>query len=166
VVDEPVSAFVVLEALNSSAQVSFDAPIRGELVVTRPGDLIEVHGELATEVTVPCCRCLTPVGEQLKVSVSLCYTQQADEGAEFEEEVEIEAAELGLVPFTGDEIELRGDLEQEIIMALPQHPLCDEGCKGLCPVCGANLNLAVCDCEPAVFHAGLAELKKFKIRKS
>ena len=40
-----------------------------------------------------------------------------------------------------------GDLVREaVILALPLKPLCSGDCKGLCPVCGADLNRSQCDC--------------------
>jgi uncharacterized protein len=34
------------------------------------------------------------------------------------------------------------------MLALPSRRLCREECKGLCPVCGADLNAGECACEP------------------
>jgi uncharacterized protein len=48
----------------------------------------------------------------------------------------------------GTTVDLTGDLREDILMALPQRCLCSEECLGLCPMCGQNLNIAECDCEP------------------
>jgi len=37
--------------------------------------------------------------------------------------------------------------------------LCSEDCKGLCPRCGADLNMTKCSCEPDVTDERLAVLK-------
>jgi uncharacterized metal-binding protein YceD (DUF177 family) len=37
-------------------------------------------------------------------------------------------------------------LREYLILATPQHPLCQESCAGLCQVCGVNLNEGVCGC--------------------
>lgn len=39
---------------------------------------------------------------------------------------------------------------QEIQLFLPQKMLCKDGCKGLCPKCGKNLNFGKCDCKKDV----------------
>lgn len=59
-------------------------------------------------------------------------------------------------------LDLREGLRQYILMSEPAKPLCREACLGLCPVCGADLNLGPCNC-----HSGgderwnvLAGLKK------
>lgn len=36
---------------------------------------------------------------------------------------------------------------EALVLALPFQPLCDEGCKGLCPQCGADLNREACACQ-------------------
>ena len=39
---------------------------------------------------------------------------------------------------------------QEIQLFLPHKMLCSDDCKGLCQVCGKNLNYGECDCKKAV----------------
>jgi len=33
-----------------------------------------------------------------------------------------------------------------VILSIPLKPVCDEQCKGLCPVCGENKNERDCGC--------------------
>ena len=155
-----------LQELIERGDVTFNEAITGTIVATRSEQGIEVSGHLATTITSSCSRCLSPVTSSLEVPVALCYADRDNiEEIPVVEEVEIHSEELGLIPFSGTEIDLQPDLAQEIIMALPQQPLCQEACLGLCPVCGYNLNQGGCDCEPPIFHAGLATLKKFKVKQ-
>ena len=48
----------------------------------------------------------------------------------------------------GTTVDLTDDLREDILVALPQHFLCTEECRGLCPTCGQNLNHGSCDCPP------------------
>lgn len=165
-IDEQAADFPVLHELVEQGTVVFNDRIHGVLEAAWASDIIEVTGRLTTTVTSPCGRCLMPVVDPLNIPVMLCYAGRDDDGdLAVKEEVELDSEELGLIPFAGSEIDLRPDLEQEIIMALPQQPLCKEACKGLCPVCGCNLNQDRCDCAPPVFHAGLAALKNFEVKK-
>ena len=165
VINEQATGSPALQDLIEQGTVTFKKSINGTLEVTRAGRTIEVAGHLTTTITSPCGRCLAPVVGQLEVSVALCYADcDSVEETPFAEEIEIQSEEISLIPFSGDEIDLQSDLAQEIIMALPQQPLCRETCSGLCPVCGHNLNQGSCDCEPPIFHAGLATLKKFKVK--
>ena len=45
------------------------------------------------------------------------------------------------------QLDLTALLETETSLALPMKPLCREGCRGLCPVCGGNRNITACACE-------------------
>jgi uncharacterized protein len=44
-------------------------------------------------------------------------------------------------------IDLGEEIRQEIIMANPARVLCSKDCKGICPKCGANLNIEQCKCK-------------------
>jgi uncharacterized protein len=44
-------------------------------------------------------------------------------------------------------IDLGEEIRQEIIMANPAKVLCSKDCKGICPECGANLNVEKCKCK-------------------
>ena len=38
-------------------------------------------------------------------------------------------------------------MREQVLLSLPSRTLCKEDCKGLCPRCGQNLNLAPCNCN-------------------
>ena len=42
-------------------------------------------------------------------------------------------------------IDLSGPATDELALAIPAAPLCRQGCKGLCPICGTDLNSDPCD---------------------
>lgn len=43
-------------------------------------------------------------------------------------------------------VDLTESAREGIILTLPSYPVCDEGCKGICPHCGHNLNEGPCGC--------------------
>lgn len=45
-------------------------------------------------------------------------------------------------------IDITDFVRQEIILHFPPIPVCSKSCKGLCPLCGADLNDNPCDCKP------------------
>ena len=53
----------------------------------------------------------------------------------------------------------RLDELEQFLLALPMKPLCSEGCKGLCTICGTNLNRGACDCKREWEDPRLAALK-------
>jgi len=164
-VEEPPEAFPVLRDLAGQGVLALRGSILAELVAMQANDLVEVEGTLSCVVVLPCSRCLQPVARQLEVQVALSFTREPIGTITEGEEVELTEEAIGLIPFAGEAIDLREPLEQELLMALPQHPLCAEDCAGLCLVCGADLNRQRCACTPPVFHGGLAALKDFKVAK-
>ena len=61
---------------------------------------------------------------------------------------------LRLVPDAGELV------REDIILSLPYRFLCREDCKGLCPVCGKNLNTGSCGCRSGKVDPRLEILKK------
>lgn len=45
-------------------------------------------------------------------------------------------------------IDIDKPLIDNLIFYLPTRLLCKPNCKGLCPICGKNLNVAKCSCQP------------------
>jgi uncharacterized protein len=44
-------------------------------------------------------------------------------------------------------------------------PLCDEGCRGLCPGCGGNRNRGECDCPEGSRESPFDCLKDFVVKE-
>jgi uncharacterized protein len=61
-------------------------------------------------------------------------------------EVELTCEEMNLYYFEGDELDLEPYVYEEVMLAIPIKALCDEACKGICPVCGRNQNTEACKC--------------------
>jgi uncharacterized protein len=163
-VNEAASGFPALCELLSQGEIEVAGTIEGSVRVFRAARIVEADGSLSAKLVSPCGRCLAPVVTPLTVDFSLSYTENGEAAAKDDaEEVELTEDDLGLIPFDGQEIDLRSDLDQELVMALPQQLLCSDKCKGLCHQCGVNLNKDKCSCEPPVFHPGLAALKNIKI---
>jgi uncharacterized protein len=55
---------------------------------------------------------------------------------------------------------------EEFVLALPVVPLCSEDCKGLCPACGANLNVENCFCRRDEGDPRFSVLRGVVLRKS
>ncbi len=61
------------------------------------------------------------------------------------------------------EIDLSESVRQYSLLALPMKTLCWEGCAGLCPSCGRNLNLGPCGCPWMALDPRLAPLAKLAV---
>jgi uncharacterized protein len=61
-----------------------------------------------------------------------------------------------------DKIDLRKDVYEYAELSIPMKNLCSDDCKGLCPQCGANLNIEQCNCKPEIDTDIWAPLNKLK----
>jgi uncharacterized protein len=163
--DEAVEKFPQLAEMSGAGECVFTTPLHVSLRAMRVGEMVEVEGTVAAVVRLACSRCLQEFETPLDARFALTFAREVPRVTEEEgdEEVELEAEDLGLVLFTGDEIDLSDSIQEQVIMALPMRPLCREECRGLCPQCGADLNQVSCGCERPVSLGKFAALKDFKV---
>jgi uncharacterized protein len=55
--------------------------------------------------------------------------------------------ESDVYEYENNELDLYPYLRETMILELPVKPLCNEDCKGLCPICGKNKNENDCGHE-------------------
>ena len=58
-------------------------------------------------------------------------------------------------------LELDDIVISDILLSLPQKNLCKDDCKGLCQICGKNLNEGDCFCDKREIDPRLEMLKQF-----
>ncbi|MGN0490127.1 YceD family protein [Ruminococcus sp.] len=58
-------------------------------------------------------------------------------------------------------LELDDIVISDILLSLPQKNLCKDDCKGLCQICGKNLNEGDCSCDKREIDPRLEMLKQF-----
>lgn len=119
--------------------------LRGRLKFTRTGEGLLVTGQLHTEVKVDCVRCLEPalVPIDFEVEEELIPSVDVATGAR----LPTAGQDQALVIDDQHVIDLRELIRQDILLALPPHPLCRPDCHGLCVQCGQNLNESPCGCQ-------------------
>ncbi len=132
--------------------------VQGEVRLMRTDRGILVKGILDTEVELTCSRCLSLFHCPLTLNIEEEYFPTTDvvSGASLPL-----PDELGC--FTIDEhhiLDLTEAIRQCALLAIPMKPLCREGCAGLCPDCGHNLNQGACNCPPQGADSRWSELNK------
>ncbi|MFZ0613929.1 MAG: DUF177 domain-containing protein [Desulfobacterales bacterium] len=164
---EDAESFPSLAELCRSQECDFTIPLTIELHIRRIGDLFAANGRFATRVRQSCGRCLADFEAPLAADFFLTFTRQPAETPELSRrtEIELDPEELGQIFFQGDEIDLGAAVQEEVLMALPMTPQCRPDCKGLCPQCGADLNLGDCGCDRKGVNPKFAVLQGLKIVK-
>jgi uncharacterized protein len=138
---------------------------------------ILLSGRANAELTCPCGRCLTAMTVRVPIDFRLTLVP-ADEYARLEQRHQehgerhdrgearaggsFDAKDADEETYTGKVIDLEPILREQMLLALPGYPVCREGCRGLCPVCGANLNDRDCGCDRHVPDPRWAGLKNVK----
>jgi len=59
---------------------------------------------------------------------------------------DVDDPEITYIPVGTTDLDISNDLRDFLILAIPEKRLCREDCRGLCPHCGADLNLKECTC--------------------
>lgn len=131
-------------------------PVTGTVRLNRTNRGILAEAHLATAVQLECSRCVEPFILPVRLHFREEYIPSID-------------VSTGLpVPSPADETAFRIDeshildlteaIRQYALIEMPLQPLCSVTCRGLCPECGQNLNLAACRCAPRPVDARLEKL--------
>jgi uncharacterized protein len=137
------------------------APVHLVMDVRKQGDVFQATGRVDGTLRLECGRCLDPFDVPVGASFELRYVPGAENTGEGEREVGDD--DLTTAFYHDQKIDLEELIREQFLLALPMKPLCDEACKGLCPICGANLNTNPCDCKPSWVDPrlkGLSDLLK------
>ena len=112
--------------LDGDPFVEVAGDVRYELHTQCVSDELVVRGTLSVDLGLRCARC----SEKFSTTVS-------DSGF------------LRAYPVSKDtdSVDITADMREDLLLHIPDFPVCSEGCKGLCAQCGANLNKGSCSCE-------------------
>ncbi len=92
-----------------------------------------------------CCRCLKPIKEHISGDIAVLY-ERTDRVIPETEDLTA-ADDIEVLDYHTKAIDLSHRIEEVIQLSIPLKPMCSEDCKGLCLICGINLNENTCDCE-------------------
>lgn len=125
-------------------------PVTGELSLVGTGPTVSLTGRVRTVVRQTCGACVQPFSERLECTIheefgAAGWTPASQAGAA---RAGVALGEEDFVVPVGpdDSIDLTEIVRQHLLLALPIAPRCREGCRGLCPSCGADLNAGPCGC--------------------
>ena len=136
------------------------APVRLDFDVHKDKDRFRLEGTVGTELELLCSRCLDPFRLPVEAPFDLRYHPAAEMSLDEDREVPDEDLETSY--YRDDQIDLNELLREQFYLALPMKPLCRDGCRGLCPQCGTNLNAGDCQCPPGWQDPRLAPLRALK----
>ena len=127
----------------------FETPVKVQGTVTASADVVMLRAEIVFTFAGECDRCLRRFERNYRLPLERILVDQLhdDENDEF---ILLQQYQLQL-----DELVLA-----EMMLELPYKSLCREDCRGLCPLCGKDLNDGLCGCQPETGDPRLQVLKQ------
>lgn len=157
-VDEPLE----IDEIIQPGDLDYTADLRqtGPLPVKGAADLLIERRDEGSHVNdirlraayhgdfeILCARCVEPVPLALAGEFDLLFRPEEADAIAGEHAITPDETEIGYYQESG--LSLEDVVREQVLLSLPGRTLCKEDCKGLCPRCGQNLNLATCSCDAA-----------------
>jgi uncharacterized protein len=131
------------DTLNLQADgAAFQNPVKVELTITKNQSQLICRGRIEAPVVLECSRCLKEYPQSLLPDIAFVVDLGGTPNHEKSEEEGYFLADPASAHFVIDEL-----VREAVLLSLPLKPLCSEGCLGLCPVCGTDLNRSRCGCK-------------------
>jgi DUF177 domain-containing protein len=128
--------------------------------VVPSGKGAELSARIEATVLLQCGRCLEIFPWTVRADVDLDVVRKETDG-ESSQDVAVEEADTVLIAPQGH-IGLEELATEQLYLNLPLKPICGLDCRGLCPRCGANRNVAPCGCKSEDLDPRLAPLLPFR----
>jgi uncharacterized protein len=135
--------------------------VEAVLKLMRQPGLVQAQGKFAAGMELVCSRCLEPFNQTVSGELNWVFMPAP---AETTDEVELADEDMDVSFYTEGELDLGSALRDELSLALPMAPLCNEDCPGLCPGCGKPAIDGSCTCEPQVSDPRWSKLAQLKIQ--
>ena len=137
--------FIIHEDVGSDFEFPFDFEkikvgddlelrnFNGLVKIGRTPQGLLVAGKLRGETTLDCVRCLKSFNHPLGWDMTELYA--------FNDK---SISDSGLIIPEDAQIDLEPLMREYALLEVPINPICRPDCKGLCPVCGQDLNIKDC----------------------
>lgn len=136
----------------AGSKIRLCAPVKLDFLYSFDGEGIDLKGVLSSEAVMNCTKC----NEEFTKPFSVVFEER------YLKVPEKEADELDCYPYSGEKLQLDKMVSDLILLNAPLYGLCKPDCKGLCPVCGTNLNTSQCSCTAEDDSSPFAALKGLK----
>ena len=123
------------------------------LVIENTGKrVLRLSGRVSLTVIIPCARCL----EDVRTPLDLDFEIEVDMKQSEEERLEaLDESDF----INGYNLDVDKLVYGEALLNWPSRVLCKEDCKGLCKVCGQNLNRMTCSCDSTELDPRMAKIR-------
>lgn len=135
-----------------------------DLILTSESGELWAEGSFAAEGEGPCDRCSEPVAVRFgKAFRTLLLPKGKGPAGAGHSELREEDLDVGY--YDGKGLEVNDVFWEQVALELPVKVVCSEGCRGICPSCGANRNRESCSCSEGASKSPFDVLKNLKGKK-
>lgn len=134
---------------------------RVTLSLKKSGRSVVMSGRFSGILGFECARCAEPSKKELQHEFARVFFPAGDHDLLLDMVIDVDGPDFEGSEYRGHALDIEPVLIDEFVMMLPMYPVCSPDCKGLCPVCGHNLNLGECGCNR---EEGLHSSLKVKLK--
>ncbi|AEX86028.1 hypothetical protein XO10_08075 [Marinitoga sp. 1135] len=113
-------------------------PIKIQFDITKTSQGYILKGNLKTTVKLVCSRCLKEYEQDINGEIEAYYIDDRLQDI-FTKNEKLETLD-NIIFYSDMKVDITDRIIEAIMMEIPEKPLCKEDCKGLCPICGIDLN--------------------------
>jgi uncharacterized protein len=129
------------------------------MVYYRSGREIFFQGRFGGTIEGFCGRCLRSYSFPIEKDFDFVLTSESFAS----KRGELNQDEMGLSFCAAEEINISPFIREQVLLALPMRPLCEDDCRGLCAGCGVNLNEEPCLCSSSPDDPRMALFRALKL---
>jgi uncharacterized protein len=107
--------------------------------------VLHIKGRVQADPELECSRCLKVFSYHIDTELNITLAPEKTLGTTPEHE--LDRSELDVEFYQGDKIEPLDLVKEQLLISVPMVPLHLPDCKGLCAVCGTDLNETDCGCK-------------------
>ncbi|HEY6073035.1 MAG TPA: DUF177 domain-containing protein [Anaerolineales bacterium] len=133
-------------------QIDEDLDLRdflGKALISRTPQGLLVQGDFSAVTDLECVRCLTDFSQPIQWNFTELYAFNKRS-----------LTDSDLLMPEDAHIDMQPLVREYALLEVPIKPICKADCRGLCPVCGENLNERDCGHRPEQDNSPFSELKK------
>ena len=138
-------------------EIDFSSEVKMKFSVLKIGNNLNCGGDIKARLKLQCARCLTEFVQPVTSKIEFILEMD-------DEKIGIDTRDDDYQFISKETIsyDLNPRVREAMILALPLKPLCQEDCRGLCQLCGTNLNEKTCNCVKETVDPRWGKLKELQ----
>jgi len=129
--------------IEGAAPAPFSATIT---IKPEENGIFHVSGKASASPELECSRCLKRFAFPIRDAV-MEFDLAPERLVNAPGEHELGPGDMDMEFYRGEELEPEEIIREQLLLAVPMVPVHSPDCKGLCPICGTDLNEATCNCR-------------------